>query len=248
VPLPDLRSRLRTNSAVCCATWLDCRSPLSAECVATPGWDCIVVESQYSVTSHVEAVSLIKATTSRGVSVQAQIPGVDPLLIGRFLDVVAIVFFCPMINSADEAKALAAACRFPPARLRRLGPIRARPHSANEQGVTAAMIETASGPDNLNTILHMDGLDRIFIVPNDLAADLGLRPLTDPQYPGLESTLEAIAGKALLACLAVRIACEPAQYVRRMAAIGFPLRLTSLDLRVMTAGATRILSEMKGTA
>src|SRR5258708_31464937 len=82
-----------------------------------------------------------------------------------------------MINSAEEARRLVAACRYPPKGTRSFGPIRALlyggadyPKHANDTVLVIAMIETRHALTNLDEILAGDGIDAGYIGPADLSA------------------------------------------------------------------------------
>ncbi|WRT70967.1 uncharacterized protein IL334_007966 [Kwoniella shivajii] len=88
----------------------------------------------------------------------------------------------PQINTAAEAELVVKYSKFPPYGLRGQGsPFPGLAHgitipqymkSANETLLTCIQIETREGLENVDAICAVDGVDIVFIGPNDLAQSL----------------------------------------------------------------------------
>lgn len=91
-----------------------------------------------------------------------------------------------MVNSAEEARALVRAMRYPPEGIRGMGGVMGRATNfgrvedyvatANDEMCLIVQVETGAALDALDEILAVGGVDGVFIGPADLSADLG--------YPG----------------------------------------------------------------
>ena len=248
-----LRERTAPDGRGAHATWLHSSSTLAAEVMARAGWDCLVVDLQHSITGHAEAALLLQVTTNLGATVLVRPPALDPALIGRLLDAGASGVICPLISSADQARALVAACRYPPQGTRSIGPIRARllfgedyVAKANDGVLALAMIETAEGLEAVEEIAHVPGLSGLFVGPNDLASSLGVLPRMDPIDPTVRSAMRRVAAAARTAGIVAGVACEAPDYVRTVHADGFRLFVTGSDVRLMAAGARRLLEALRG--
>ena len=95
----------------------------------------------------------------------------------------------PMINTAADARAFAAAAKYPPVGERSWGP-----HSvtslagladqslylreANDNVITLAMIETRTALATLEAIVETPGIDGLFLGPSDLSIALKSRLIT----------------------------------------------------------------------
>ncbi len=249
----SLKALLGTEGRGIRTTWLHSASPLSAEMVARLGWDCLVADMQHSMTGFGEMVRLLQVTTNLGATVLVRPPALDAGLIGRLLDGGASGIICPMVNTASEAEALVAACRYPPRGARSIGPIRARllfgndyVDTANRDILVIAMIETTSGLANLDAIAHVPGLDGLFAGPSDIASSLGRPPRMDTDDPAVLDVLARVAAAARLAGIAAGLACETAAYARRMHGLGYRLFVTGSDLRVMAAASRQLLDSFDG--
>jgi 4-hydroxy-2-oxoheptanedioate aldolase len=180
------------------------------------------------------------------------VPWNDPAIIMKALDVGAYGIIVPLVNTAAEAAAAVAACRYPPVGIRSSGPIRAMHYGganyqaeANDQIVVLAMIETKEGLANLDAICATPGLDGVYIGPADLSYALGLPPRGDNPDPQHIATCDRIRETAhrhgIKACMHCASAAFAAGAVKR----GFDLIMLTSDVASMTAGARRQLDDLK---
>ena len=89
----------------------------------------------------------------------------------------------PSIDTADEARAAVAACRYPPRGRRGTASSSVRASSYGmapdyvatcaDNLLIACQIESATAVDNIDAILAVEGIDLMFIGPFDLSATVG---------------------------------------------------------------------------
>ena len=103
------------------------------------------------------------------------------------------------ISSAEQARRFVAACRYPPLGVRSFGPARGLlyggsdyPQHANDEILTLAMIETREGLADLDAILDTEGLDGVFIGPNDLSLTLTGSASAESQHPEMLAAIERV--------------------------------------------------------
>jgi 4-hydroxy-2-oxoheptanedioate aldolase len=130
-----------------------------------------------------------------------RVPWNDQVFIKRVLDVGARTLLVPMIETAEQARAAVAACRYPPEGMRgvagsvrasRYGRIKDYHKRANAEICLLLQIETKLGLDALEEIAAVEGVDGVFIGPADLSAALGY--LGDNRNPAVrEAILGALA-------------------------------------------------------
>ena len=108
-----------------------------------------------------------------------------------------------MVDSAEQARVLARAVRYPPAGVRRVATARAARWGrdadywqvADESTCLIAQIETPAAVSDVEAIASVDGVDAVFVGPSDLAASLGY--LGDAGHPNVrDRVLEAIGAAA----------------------------------------------------
>lgn len=163
--------------------WLALADANVAEICAGQGYDWLLIDAEHgpqTLPGIVEQLRAIEATPP--CSAIVRVPGHDPVAIKQILDLGAQTIMVPMVETAEQARAIVIASRYPPAGERGLGGARAARWGgypayvgeANAQLCIIAQIETGLGVDNLEAIAAVDGIDALFLGPADLAATQGL--------------------------------------------------------------------------
>ncbi|PYH80938.1 Phosphoenolpyruvate/pyruvate domain-containing protein [Aspergillus uvarum CBS 121591] len=176
-------------------TFLGLPSFRTAQIVAQTGVDGIIIDCEHGNISDDGMHSATAAIAAMGVSPLVRLRMTHPDLIKRALDTGAHGIVVPMINTADEARAVVAHAKFPPQGLRGQGSaFPAVAHgidlptyikTANDTLITCVQIETKMGVENVDAICAVPGVDMIFIGPNDLALSvLGYVPAkgNEPEF------------------------------------------------------------------
>jgi 4-hydroxy-2-oxoheptanedioate aldolase len=234
--------------------WLAIPSAFSAEMFSQAGWDSVTVDLQHGVQDYLSCVACFQGMQPHGVTPMVRVPWNEFGIIGKVLDAGAYGVICPMINTAEEARRLVSACRYPPQGQRSNGPIRAGAYggfgtyqkTANAEILVMPMIETRQALDNLDAILDVEGIDAIYIGPSDLGFSLGLEPRLDREEPEVlkiyERLLEAVARRGIVA----GIHNGTPAYATRMIRMGFRLVTLSNDVGIMVAAAKTAVAQVKG--
>lgn len=185
-----LKAKWRAGEATFGA-WLAIPSPLVAEGVAMAGFDYVCVDMQHGVADYQQCIAMLAAMRGTDTTPIVRVPWNEPGIIGRVLDAGALGVVIPMVNSAADARAAVAACRYAPAGARSFGPIRAAMALgadyyswANDEIACIPMVETKQAVSQLDEILSVPGIDAAYVGPADLSVTYGLPPGVD--NPGTE--------------------------------------------------------------
>lgn len=229
--------------------WLNIPSPLSAEALAHCGYDGLLVDLQHGAADVASVSPMLMAIEHGGTEPLVRVAANNPAEIMRMLDFGAYGIIAPMINSAAEAAAFAAALHYPPRGSRSYGPRRPQYRLgpdylalASNSVVSLAMVETRDGLANLDAILAVDGYDGIFIGPSDLALAIGVSPRPDNDDPKLIETITHIITRCKAAGKRVGIYCTGPAYARRMIAAGCDIVSITPDLVLLTTAARESLA------
>ncbi len=95
--------------------WLSTSDVLIAGYLAAAGFDEICVDQQHGSVDPSSVGPVFQAIEALGVVPTTRVASLDPAAIGKSLDMGALAVIVPMVNTADEAAELVAACRYPPA-------------------------------------------------------------------------------------------------------------------------------------
>jgi len=232
--------------------WLSISNGFTAEVMARQGFDALNVDMQHGLTDMSNLWPMLQAISQTDTVPVVRVPWNDPATIMKALDLGAYGVIVPLVNTAEEAAAAVAACRYPPVGMRSSGPVRAVHYGgadyqakANDEIVVLVMIETKEGLANLDAICATPGLDAVYIGPADLSYALGLTPRGDNPDPGHLATCDRIRDTAhkhgIKACMHCASAAFAAGAVKR----GFDLIMLTSDLACMVAGARRQLDDLK---
>jgi 4-hydroxy-2-oxoheptanedioate aldolase len=233
--------------------WLSIASSFSAEVMARQGFDALCIDMQHGLIDYNDVWPMMQAISQTDTVPVVRVPWNDPQIIMKALDAGAYGLIIPLVNTAAEAAAAVAACRYPPEGIRSFGPVRAGMYAgpgyveaANDEIVVFAMIETRQGLDNLEAICATPGLNGVYIGPADLSYALGLPPRGDNDDPvhlaacdRIRETAHRHGKKAAMHCASAAFA---AGAVRR----GFDLVMLTSDVACMTTAARRQLEDLKG--
>ena len=162
--------------------WLSVPSVVSAEAAASCDLDYVCVDLQHGAADYSDLVAMVQAIQLAGGIPIARAPWNHHGMIGRILDAGCHGVIVPMVNTAAQAQAVIAACRYAPNGQRSWGPTLAARNAGDyrtwaDQSIAAIpMIETAEALRNIDDILATPGIDAIYVGPADLAISLGLGP------------------------------------------------------------------------
>ncbi len=175
--------------------WCVIPSPFAAELMGLAGFDWVCIDMQHGLVGYDALVPMLQALDKTGTPAFVRVPWNQPDHIMKALDAGANGVIVPMVNSVEQARAAAGACRYPPDGYRSWGPIRAafakdgfEPGWANRDVFCAVMIETAEALERVDDILSVPGIDAVYVGPNDLAVSNGWPPdgnVTRPEHAEL---------------------------------------------------------------
>lgn len=169
------------------ATAMMIRSARTADVVriaASTGHDGIIVDLEHSAMSLDAVAQMTAVANDLGLTPFVRVPERDYGSIGRVLDGGACGIVAARIETAEQARDVARACRFPPrgqrSQLTQVPQLGFRPTPARELNprldqaiIVQILIETPLGVANADAIAAVDGVDMLAIGANDLTAELG---------------------------------------------------------------------------
>jgi 4-hydroxy-2-oxoheptanedioate aldolase len=191
--------RLLTEGTVGFGSACSIPHPFALEQLASAGFDWIFIDMQHGLSTYADLSSLCLLLRARGVTPLVRVPFDDTSGAQRALDAGAEGIIFPYVENGDDAERAASACRYPPRGTRSFGPYRS-PYGAdieyaNEQVLCLPMIESVGALGRLDEILAADGVDGVFVGPNDLSISMGGGPVMASLYAvnGDESTTTGFA-------------------------------------------------------
>lgn len=236
--------------------WLSIGSSYSAEGMGHAGFHSVTIDFQHGMFGFETGLAMLQALSSTNATPLVRVPDLNPSQIMHVLDAGAYGVICPMISNANEAETLVSACRYPPHGTRSFGPSRGILYGgsdyvakANETILAIPMIETQEAVENIDAILDVDGVEMIYVGPNDLA--FNVEGSVGFPRPKSEAAITYVLERARFKGVATGIFCADAEEARRRVASGFDLVTPANDfnhlVRSSAASVARVLEEDKGT-
>ena len=233
--------------------WISMPSSYGAEIVAHAGVDAVCVDLQHGMIWFESAVAMLQAISASPATPLARAADTDPAMIMKLLDAGAYGIICPMVSTSDDARRFVAACRYPPAGERSFGPARGLLYGgadyfahADDEVLTIAMIETRAGLENAAAIAAVDGLDALFIGPNDLALALGHPPLAESDVAEVKEAITDILAAGRVANKPVGIFCSTGEAARRRLEEGFAFVVPGNDAGQLRGAVSAAVTAARG--
>lgn len=178
---PFKTALLKGDTLIGC--WLSLANSYSAEAMGVAGFDWLLIDGEHApndIRSMREQIMALDTSPSHAI---VRLPIGETYMIKQVLDIGAQTILVPMVESADEARALVNACRYPPTGVRgvgyavtragKFGEIPDYGTTADDQTCLLVQVENRKGIAALDEILTVEGVDGVFVGPADLAADMG---------------------------------------------------------------------------
>ena len=225
--------------------WSSLADPVVAELLAWTGFDYVCIDLQHGLATESELPALCQAMRAAGRAPVVRTAWKDPVTIMRAVDSGAAMVVVPMVDSADDARAAAAACRFPPTGTRSWGPMwgDVRPDGALPPGqqddavLCAVMVETRAGVDALEEIVTVPGVDAVYIGPNDLALGCGLGRSTYRDSSEVDALIQQVVDTCRAAGIVVGLHCSDTGMALDWVGRGVRMVTAATDTTLLRRGA-----------
>jgi 4-hydroxy-2-oxoheptanedioate aldolase len=162
--------------------WCSLCSNITAEIVAHSGYDWLLLDTEHSPNEVPDVLSQLQAVQTGTASAIVRPAWNDIVLIKRYLDIGAQTLLIPFVQTPEEARAAVAATRYPPGGIRgitgsgrasRYGRVKDYLKNASSEICLLVQVETKNALDQIEKIALVEGIDGVFIGPNDLSASFG---------------------------------------------------------------------------
>lgn len=181
---PTLRDRIAGSDRPQIGMWVCTGSPAVAEICAGSGLDWLLIDGEHSPIGLETTTALLRAVAPYPVTPLVRAPSDDAVLLKQLLDLGAQNLLVPMVDTAEQARDVVRAVRYPPRGIRGVGSALSRGARWNrvdgymadaDQYVSLfVQVESATGVENAAAIAAVDGVHGVFVGPSDLAASMGL--------------------------------------------------------------------------
>ena len=177
--------------------WLSMADAYLAEVAATARFDWLLIDGEHAPNDLRRTLAALQAIAPYPSHPVVRVPQGDTALIKQVLDIGAKSLLVPMVDTAEQARAIAAATQYPPRGVRGVGSAVARSSRwtaradymdiADDEICLLVQAETVTAMKNLPDICAVDGVHGVFIGPADLSASMGHR--SNPAHPEVQAAI-----------------------------------------------------------
>jgi 4-hydroxy-2-oxoheptanedioate aldolase len=231
--------------------WSSLSSHIVAEVLAHAGFDWVLLDTEHSPNELPMIQNQLDAMLAGTTEPIVRPAWNDTVLIKRYLDIGARTLLIPYVQNAEEAQRAIAATRYPPqgvrgvsgcTRANRYGRVKDYFKRVHDELCVLLQVETRAALANLEAIAAVDGVDGIFIGPNDLAADMGF--LGNWQHPEVWKVMEDAVKRIRKTGKAAGILVGEADG-KRCVDLGYLFVAVGSDLVMLARGSEALAAKFK---
>ena len=231
--------------------WSSLSSHIVAEVLANAGFDWVLLDTEHSPNELPMVQNQLQAMTGGTASPIVRVPWNDMVMIKRFLDIGAQTLLLPYVQTVEEAKAAVASMRYPQEGVRGVagttrasgyGRIKDYLRRAHAELCLLVQVETRKAMANIEAIAAVEGVDGVFIGPNDLSADLGY--LGNWRHEAVWEVMETAARKIRDAGKAPGILVSEAEG-KRCLDMGYVFVAVGSDVGMLATGSDALAAKFK---
>jgi len=231
--------------------WLAMSDPYLAEVSATAGFDWLLIDSEHAPNDVRTILAQLQAVAPYRAEPIVRPYNGDPSLIKRLLDIGARTLLVPMVDTAEEARELVRAVRYPPHGIRGVGSAVGRAsrwsartdylQTADDEACLLVQAETVTALQNLEAICDVDGVNGVFIGPADLAASMGHRG--NAGHPDVQAAIDKAVRTIVASGKAAGTLTSDAALARHYLELGCTFVATGVDILMFANGARKLARE-----
>lgn len=236
-----LRQRLKDGKEAL-GMWLGITDPLAIEAIAADcDLDWVLLDMEHGGAGWEDLKQVMLGWKWSKVPLIVRPPSHDPKFLMAALDLGVSGFVVPFVNTAEDARRIADACRYPPMGGRGSAPRRVSRHytlteeyaaSANDDVFVMVQIEHKTAVENVAEIAKVPGIDALFIGPGDMSFSYGIPGEFD--HPTMVNAIQKVVDAGHANNLPVAMAVDSApEDIKKRIAQGIQLVTVGLDWMFM---------------
>jgi 4-hydroxy-2-oxoheptanedioate aldolase len=195
MPINQFKAALKGDRALA-GCWLSLCSNTATEICAGAGFDWVLIDTEHAANELFMVQQQLQVIAGYPVPALVRPAWNDTVAIKRYLDLGVQTLLIPYVETPEEAARAVAATRYAPqgvrgvstnSRANRYGRVPDYFKRVHDEMCLLVQLESRKGLDNLEAIAAIDGVDGIFIGPQDFAADFG--HLANPGHPEVRAAI-----------------------------------------------------------
>jgi len=191
----------------------------------------------------------------RGLPIEpmVRVPRGEYTWLARALDLGARGVMIPMVESAEQARSIVQACRYPPVGRRGAafgfaqcdylgGDVGAKIAASHARTMVIAQIETERGLENVEAIAAVDGIDVLWVGHFDLSNFMGIpAQFADPRF---DAAMRRVAEVARRHGKAAGFMATDAAWIERVREMGYTMIAGGTDTGLLQDAYARLVGQI----
>lgn len=233
--------------------WLSLAHAYPAEVCATANYDWLLIDGEHAPNNLQTTLQQLQAVAPYAAQPVVRAVTADVALVKQLLDIGAHNLLIPMIDTAEQAREMVRATRYPPEGIRGVGSAVARASrwglegdyldQANDNICLLVQAETATALGNLEAICAVDGVDGVFIGPADLAASMGHRG--NAGHPEVQSAIDQGIRTIVASGKAAGILTTDVALAKHYLALGARFVAVGIDVTLLAQASRKLLQAFR---
>jgi 2-keto-3-deoxy-L-rhamnonate aldolase RhmA len=232
--------------------WCSLCHPIAIEVVSHSGYDWLLLDTEHSPNDVPDILLQLQAAQAGTASCIVRPAWNDMVLIKRYLDIGAQTLLLPFVQSPEEARRAVEWTRYPPGGVRgitgsgrasRYGRVKDYLKHAASEICVLVQVETREALARIEDIASVDGVDGVFIGPNDLSASFG--HIGNWGHPEVQAALEDAVTRLKKIGKPAGILTPNEEEAKRFIAWGYTFVAVGADLGLLAKNADALAKRFK---
>jgi 2-dehydro-3-deoxyglucarate aldolase/4-hydroxy-2-oxoheptanedioate aldolase len=251
----NLKERLRKGEKILGTMITVFENPELVKMLKVCGFDYFIVDCEHGNFDYSQVAAMFAMGRECGLPPMIRIPEVRREVVLKSMEMGAAGILLPQVESVQQAKDLIAYSKYAPMGNRGVALTRAHtgwektPPAAqymqqqNEQSILMTQIESPAGVAIVDELMALNGIDVLFVGPNDLTQSLGIMGQKD--HPKFLEAMDKIIGAAKKAGKFSGIHLMVTDELKPWIAKGMTCNLWSNDVNMLMGAAREGLAQLK---
>ena len=249
IVFPDNRAKaaLQEGQLLLGTMLADIRQPSIIQVLVNAGFDYVIIDNEHGSFSNESIADLSRMARILGLTPIVRIPELTYAHVAQSLDGGAQGIMLPRVTHPDQVHEVLAIMKYPPVGRRgcamsrghtdfRGGPVGENMAHANSASMLMVQIETAESLEHLDEIVAIEGVDALFIGPNDLSISLGVAGQSES--PVLIEAIEKVMKACKAHGVATAIQANDLAYAKRWTEAGMEIISYGSEIGLLVAAAS----------
>jgi 4-hydroxy-2-oxoheptanedioate aldolase len=234
--------------------WCSLGSAIAVEVTSHSGYDWLLLDTEHSPNEVPTILAQLQAAQAGTASCIVRPAWNDMVLIKRYLDIGAQTLLLPFVQNPEEARRAVEWTRYPPggvrgisgsARASRYGRVKDYLKNASDEICVLVQVETREALKQIEAIASVEGVDGVFIGPNDLSASFG--HIGNWGHPEVQAALEDAVKRLKKVGKAAGILTPNEDEAKKFISWGYTFVAVGADLGLLAKNADALAKRFKAS-